>query len=285
MSNRGAARVARAIVFPMNAAPPAPWPETLVDTLLAGLVPGGAPRVLGISGLQGTGKSTLAAQVVRAASACGLRAAVLSLDDLYLDRGERQALARDVHPLLATRGPPGTHEVALGLAAFDAVRAGKPIRLPRFDKLGDRRLPESAWPGVQGLDLLLFEGWCVGTPAEPATALIEPINSLERDEDAAGTWRRFCNAALARDYPALWAGLDRLLFLQPPGFEVVFDWRLQQEETLQAAEPGRGGMDAAGVARFVQHYERVSRQALRTLPGLADVVVPLDAERGIVSAG
>lgn len=285
MSNRGAARVARAIVFPMNAAPPAPWPETLVDTLLADLVSGGTPQVLGISGLQGTGKSTLAAQVVRAASARGLRAAVLSLDDLYLDRGERQALARDVHPLLATRGPPGTHEVALGLTAFDAVRAGKPIRLPRFDKLGDRRLPESAWPGVQGLDLLLFEGWCVGTPAEPATALIEPINSLERDEDAAGTWRRFCNAALARDYPALWAGLDRLLFLQPPGFEVVFDWRLQQEETLQAAEPGRGGMDAAGVARFVQHYERVSRQALRTLPGLADVVVPLDAERGIVSAG
>lgn len=285
MSNRGAARVARAMVPPMNAAPPAPWPDTLVDTLLADLVPGGAPRVLGISGLQGTGKSTLAAQVVGAASACGLRAAVLSLDDLYLDRGERQALARDVHPLLATRGPPGTHEVALGLAAFDAVRAGTPIRLPRFDKLGDRRLPESAWPGVQGLDLLLFEGWCVGTPAEPPTALVEPVNTLERDEDPAGTWRRWCNAALARDYPALWAGLDRLLFLQPPGFEVVFDWRLQQEQTLQAAEPGRGGMDATDIARFVQHYERVSRQALRTLPDLADVVVALDAERGIVSAG
>ncbi|WP_159681587.1 kinase [Luteimonas sp. 9C] len=269
----------------MHAAAPSPWPDTLVDTLLAELVRGAAPQVFGISGLQGTGKSTLAAQVVRAAEARGLRAAVLSLDDLYLDRDARQTLARGVHPLLATRGPPGTHEVALGLAAFDAVRAGAPTRLPRFDKLGDRRVPESAWPNVHGLDLLLFEGWCVGTPAEPATALVEPVNALERDEDAAGTWRRWCNAALARDYPALWAGLDRLLFLQPPGFEVVFDWRLQQEHTLQAAEPERGGMDAAGIARFVQHFERVSRQALRTLPGLADAVVTLDAEREIVSAG
>ncbi len=269
----------------MHATPSSPWPDTLVDSLLTGLRAGGAPRVLGISGLQGTGKSTLAAQVVRAAEARGLRAAVLSLDDLYLDRDARQALAREVHPLLATRGPPGTHEVALGLAAFDAVRAGTPTRLPRFDKLGDRRLPEAGWPMVQGLDLLLFEGWCVGTPAEPASALVEPVNTLERDEDPTGTWRRWCNTALARDYPALWAGLDRLLFLQPPGFEVVFDWRLQQEQALQAAEPGRGGMDAAGVARFVQHYERVSRQALRTLPGLADVVVTLDAERGIVLAG
>jgi len=262
-----------------------PWPDTLVDPLLHGLQPGAAPRVLGISGLQGTGKSTLAAQVVQAAEARGLRASVLSLDDLYLDRDARQALARDVHPLLATRGPPGTHEVALGLAAFEAVRTGTPVRLPRFDKLGDRRLPEAGWPMVQGLDLLLFEGWCVGTPAEPATALIEPVNTLERDEDPSGTWRRWCNAALARDYPALWAGLDRLLFLQPPGFDVVFDWRLQQELALQAAEPGRGGMDATGVARFVQHYERVSRQALRTLPDLADVVVTLNADRGIVSAG
>lgn len=261
------------------------WPKQFVDRMLDGLRGGDPPTILGISGLQGTGKSTLAAQIVDTARSRGLRGAVLSLDDLYFDHDVRTGLARDIHPLLATRGPPGTHDVALGLAAFDAVRAGAPVRLPRFDKLGDRRLPESGWPIVQGLDLLLFEGWCVGTPAEAATALTGPVNTLERDEDADGTWRRWCNTALARDYPALWAGLDRLLFLQPPGFDVVFDWRLQQEQALQAAQPGRGGMDAAGVARFVQHYERVSRQALRTLPDLADVVVRLDAERRLAPVG
>ncbi len=261
--------------------PDAPWSAALVARILDDARTHGV-RVLGLSGLQGTGKSTLAAQVAVAADACGLRAAVLSLDDLYLDPDARARLARAVHPLLATRGPPGTHEVALGVAVMEAARAGIPVRLPRFDKLGDRRLPERDWPMADGLDLLLFEGWCVGTPPEPAAHLVEPINALEREDDAAGTWRRWCNAALARDYPALWSGMDRLLFLQPPGFDVVFDWRLQQEQALQAAAPGRRGMDAAGIARFVQHFERVSRQALRTLPGRADVVVTLDAQRRVL---
>lgn len=258
------------------------WPDPLVARVLDDA---GAHdvRVLGISGLQGTGKSTLATQLVAAADARGLRAGVLSLDDIYLDHDARARLAREVHPLLATRGPPGTHEVALGVAILEAVRAGTPVRLPRFDKLGDRRLPERDWPTADGLELLVFEGWCVGTPPEPAAQLVEPLNALERDEDAAGTWRRWCNAALARDYPALWGAMDRLLFLQPPGFDVVFDWRLQQEQALQAAAPGRPGMDAAGIARFVQHYERISRQALRTLPDRADVVLPLDAQRRVVA--
>ena len=56
-------------------------------------------------------------------------------------------------------------------------------------------------------------------------------------------------------------------------------WRLEQEQALQAAQPGRAGMDPARLARFIQHYERVSRHALRTLPHLADATVPLDAQR------
>ena len=92
-------------------------------------------------------------------------------------------------------------------------------------------------------------------------------------------WRRHCNEALARDYPALWRRVDRLLFLQPPGFEVVPGWRWQQEQSLQAQDPSRRGMTRAQVERFVQHYERVSRQALRTLPAIADLVVALDEAR------
>ena len=70
-----------------------------------------------------------------------------------------------------------------------------------------------------------------------------------------------------------------LWFLQPPGFEAVHTWRGEQERTLQAAEPGRPAMDRAALVRFIQHYERVSRQALRTMPGIADACVPLDTAR------
>lgn len=236
-------------------------------------------RVYGITGLQGTGKSTLARQMAALAAERGRAVAVLSVDDAYLDHDERARLAREVHPLLATRGPPGTHDVALACRTLDALRAGGTVALPRFDKLADRRLPESGWPCTGPVDLALFEGWFLGTPAEPEAALARPLNALERDEDPDGRWRRWCNDALARDYPPLWRRIDRLLFLRGPGFDIVPDWRWQQEQSLQAEHPDRKAMTRAQVERFVQFFERTSRQAMRTLPRIADRTVDLDAQR------
>lgn len=238
-------------------------------------------RICAIAGLQGSGKSTLAAQVVALATTRGLRAATLSIDDVYLGRRERRRLARDIHPLLATRGPPGTHDVDLACEVLDAVRDGRATRLPRFDKLADRRLPPSRWRPAGPLDLLVFEGWCLEVPAQSAAALRRPVNALERDDDPAGVWRRHCNQALADDYPALWARLDRLAWLHPPGFDCVPGWRWQQEIAARGARPGRAGMTRADIERFVRLFERVSRQAMRTLPGIAELTLRLDHDREV----
>ncbi len=240
-------------------------------------------RVYAIAGLQGSGKSTLAAQVTALARERGLRVATLSIDDVYLGRRERRRLARDVHPLLATRGPPGTHDLALACDTLDALRAGAAVRLPRFDKPGDRRLPPSRWRTVRAVDLVLFDGWCLKVPAETPAQLRDPLNPLERDEDPDGVWRQWCNERLGRDYPALWTRLDRLLWLQPPDFAPVALWRWQQEQAMRSERGGHGGMSRAGVERFVQHFERVSRQALRTLPAIAERTLTLDARRRIVA--
>ncbi len=235
--------------------------------------------VFAISGLQGSGKSTLAAQIAARAEADGLKVAVLSLDDLYLTRDQRRQLAHQVHPLLSTRGPPGTHDVALGCRVLDALCGGEPIALPRFDKLADDRA-QDAWTQVQGrVDLVLFEGWCVGAMPEDDAALARPLNALERDEDRDGRWRRHCNDALRRDYPALWARIDALWFLQPPDFAIVHAWRWQQEQAMVARDLSRTGMDRAQLDRFIQHYERTSRHLLATLPARADRVVRLDEQR------
>lgn len=255
--------------------------ETLVSTALeAALALPGPTPVFAIAGLQGSGKSTLAAQVAGLAQKCGLRVAVLSIDDFYLGRDQRQRLAREVHPLLATRGPPGTHDLDLALETMESLRAGRATRLPRFDKLADDRLPVAQWPTAeQRCDFVLLEGWFLKTPPQDSDGLTAPINALERDEDHDGTWRSWCNAALADDYPRLWRSIDALWFLQGPGFEVVPEWRWQQEQTLRAADPGRAAMTRAQVGRFVQFFERVSRQALRTLPAIAERNVPLDTQR------
>jgi D-glycerate 3-kinase len=254
--------------------------EAVVAAVLDDALAHGA-RVCAIAGLQGSGKSTLAAQVAALAGTRGLHAATLSIDDVYFGRRERLRLARDIHPLLATRGPPGTHDVDLACEVLDAARAGRATRLPRFDKLADRRLPPSRWRKAGPLDLLVFEGWCLQVPAQSTAALRRPVNALERDEDPDGIWRRHCNRALADDYPALWARLDRLAWLHPPGFDCVPGWRWQQERAARAAHASQTGMTRTQVERFVRLFERVSRQAMRTLPGIADLTLRLDSQRRV----
>lgn len=259
-------------------------PARLAGAILATIPAAGRkPVVLGLCGAQGSGKSTLARAVVDEAGQRGLRAAMISLDDIYLTRAERQALARDVHPLLRTRGVPGTHDVALGLEVFAALDRGEPAWLPRFDKAADDRLPPELWDRAPaGCDLLVFEGWCVGARPQEPGALREPVNALEVSEDPDGRWRDHVNRQLAGPYQALFARIDRLVLLAAPGFEVVFDWRLQQEQDLR----GRGGpgvMDAAGVARFVQHYERLTRHILAEMPARADLTIRLATDRKVVA--
>ena len=241
--------------------------------------------VLGISGAQGSGKSTLAAALHQAMDAQGVTTATLSLDDLYCTRAERQRLARSVHPLLATRGVPGTHDIALGLATIPALERGEPAPLPRFDKArDDRRKPQPTDRAPPHTRLLLFEGWCIGALPQPEAALITPINALEAEADAAVHWRGYANAALAGIYRTLWARIDALAMLRAPDFATIVTWRQQQEHALLAATgPAPGIMSDAEVIQFVAHYERITRQILTDLPGRADCVIDLAADRRVTS--
>lgn len=242
---------------------------------------GGRLLVIGLCGAQGSGKSTLAAGLRQRLQSDGIPAAILSIDDLYRTRAEREAMARSIHPLLRTRGVPGTHDVALGLRVIDALERGEATLLPRFDKASDDPLPEGRWEkAATGTRLLLLEGWCVGALPQGAAALVEPVNALEREEDADGVWRAFVNRALAEDYQALFARLDRLVLLAAPDFGIVRRWRTQQEHDLRK-EAG-GGMPDARIARFVQHYERLTRHILEEMPGRADLTIRLDEMRRVI---
>ena len=239
--------------------------------------------VAGLCGAQGSGKSTLAAAIRDRLALQGLRVVTVSLDDLYLTRTERLALALDIHPLLATRGPPGTHDVSLGCAVLARLRAEKDAVMPVFDKIADDRASPDRWPTHRGPgDIILFEGWCVGARPQPDAQLVEPINELERDRDPAGIWRAFVNRSLAHDYPALFGQTDRLVMLRAPNFEVVARWRLEQEVENRARHGGGGGMDEGQIATFIQHYERLTRWMLEEMPTRADLVLDLDETRRII---
>jgi len=262
------------------------YPDVVIATVLA--LAAGRNRALsqlvGLSGLQGSGKSTLAAQLVAQARIAGIDALALSIDDFYFGRVARLRLARDVHPLLATRGVPGTHDIGLllqTLAALQTASAEAPARVPRFDKGRDTRLPPSLWRRVaRPPHLIIFEGWCVGVPAQSAMALRRPLNRLEREEDCDARWRRWVNTQLERHYVPLWQRLDRLVMLQAPDYAIVTRWRDQQERALRERAAPRA-MSPTALRRFLMYYERLSRQALRTLPAIADLRVVLDSKRRV----
>lgn len=233
---------------------------------------------VGLCGAQGSGKSTIAAATARLLEARGLTAVAVSLDDFYLPLGVRQQLAKEIHPLLAVRGPPGTHDVRLAGATLDQLRAKGRVTLPRFDKAADTRTPRGTWATLATpVDVVIFEGWCVGARAQGLAALATPVNDLEREEDPDGRWRTWVNEQLDGPYQDLFARLNTLAFLKAPSFEVVAGWRAEQERKLR--ERTGQGMAEAEIARFVAHYERLTRWILAEMPERADWTVELDEHR------
>ena len=270
---------------------PAEFAET-VETIwrplaarIANAAHGRPAFVAGVCGTQASGKSTAVAVIERLLQDDGLTVAVLSIDDLYLTRAQRQTLAEQVHPLFATRGPPGTHDIGLALRLLDALARPGEVALPRFDKAADDRRPEAQWDQIAApVDVVLFEGWCVGALPQPAGELARPINRLERERDPDGVWRTYANDQLAGSYGTLFRRIDRLVLIQAPDFDTVLDWRREQERKLRerlardGAGPGRAMSDAE-VETFIAHYERLTRHILAEMPSRADEVVRLDARR------
>ncbi len=221
------------------------------------------PLVVGILGGQGTGKTTLGWLLRLILSYMGYVALSLSLDDLYKSYADRQQLQRQ-DPRLIWRGPPGTHDVALGIEVLDQLRAGSPspVAIPRFDKSahggqGDRMDPEF----VRNIDIVLFEGWFVGVqPVDPAIFDHAP-EPIVTDDD-----RRFARDMNDRlqDYLPLWQRLDRLLVMHPVDFHLSQQWRQQAEQQRIAA--GGSGMTDYEIQQFVTYFWKALHPQLFITP-------------------
>ena len=264
----------------------ASWYQPLATQLIEMQKNQGGPLIIGINGAQGTGKSTLARFLSLMLTQQQLRVANLSLDDFYLDSNHRGHLAREVHPLLATRGVPGTHDLELAEHVMEKLtepHSQGQLLLPRFDKAIDEPKPQTVWDAVDlPIDVVLLEGWFVGLQPEAQGSLETPVNSLETDEDTSGTWRYYVNKRLL-DYQGLFQKIDYLVMLKAPSFDCVYQWRSLQEEKL-AANAGSAGnkvMDQSALDRFIQHFERLTRHCLTALPEQADLVFYLDQDHQI----
>lgn len=265
-------------------AAPAPADPRLIDRIGRMIVEGPweRPALIGVAGAQGSGKTTLAR-----AAAETFGGVQISLDDVYLTRTRREAMAEEVHPLFATRGPPGTHDLKVLSRLIKTLSTARPddkTLIPDFDKVADDRRPIREWRIFEGRPkAIIIDGWCLGAQPEDAGALERPINPLERDRDIDGRWRMAVNEYVTGAYADLRQRFDGLLYLEAPAFEVVLDWRCQQEADLLGVASGRlPAADRARVAGFIQHFERLTRHMMDGGVN-ADLVVELDRNRRPVS--
>lgn len=248
------------------------------------------PLIIGINGSQGSGKSTLSKilkQILE--KSFNKQVAILSIDDLYKTRQQREQLAKDVHPLFSTRGVPGTHDVELGIKLIKQLiqNDNSEIKIPVFEKAIDDRADESDWISFNGQpDIILFEGWCVGSIAEDDEQLLAAMNELEREEDADAKWRNHVNEQLKADYQDLFSLIDILLLLKIPDFNKVYEWRKLQESKLRQrieneASSSHSVMSDHEVERFIMHYERLTRHTLNEMPERCDIVFELGDDHHI----
>jgi D-glycerate 3-kinase len=204
---------------------------------------------IGFLGGQGTGKTTLTQVLTLIFASQNLRTASFSLDDLYLTYAQRQALA---DRRLIWRGPPGTHDISLGLRTLRGLKAGLPqVEIPWFDKSlhggqGDPGPSKTTGP----VDFVLFEGWFVGARPLPPVAFDNPLPEPIVTE-ADRTFARDMNLRL-HDYLPLWELLDRLVILHVPDYSLSKTWRKQAEHEL--IRQGKTGMGDDEIDRFVEYF-------------------------------
>ena len=244
--------------------------------------------IIGLAGGQGSGKTTISSILsLILKKYFKLNVFKISIDDFYKTRNVRKLLSKRKHPLLMTRGVPGTHDVDLMLSLFKKVKAKnfKSFRVPKFNKAIDDRYSKSLWYKLKlKPDVMIFEGWCVGAKPQKNNLLKKPINSLERAYDQKKNWRLHVNNQLKTKYKTLFNQLDGLLYLKPKNFNLLKIWRLKQEKKLLLQTKNKKNlkiMNSNEIINFMQTYQRITQQMFKDVPKYCSIILNLNSKHQI----
>jgi len=249
------------------------------------------PYFVGLAGGQGTGKTTISSLVqIILIKFFKLKVFRISIDDFYKTRNERISLSKRVHPMLLTRGVPGTHDINMMLSFFKKVKSKKfkKLKLPTFNKAKDDRFNKKYWYNLKNKpDIIIFEGWCVGAKSEQNNSLKKTINLMEKAKDQKQTWRKFVNQQLKSKYKNLYSQLHCLVYLKASSFSLLQKWRLKQERKLWLKSKRNSKlkiMSKGDVISFMQTYQRITQNMFKKAPKYASIILNLNSNHQIKSA-
>jgi len=246
------------------------------------------PLMIGLAGGQGSGKTTISSILTLILQKYfKLNVFKISIDDFYKTRRDRRLLSKNKHPLLMTRGVPGTHDIDLMLSFFKKIKDKnfKSLEVPTFNKAIDDRCSKSLWHKVKTKpDVVIFEGWCVGARAQLSSQLKKPINSLEKVYDQGAKWRIYVNNQLKNKYKTLFNQLDGLLYLKAKNFNLLREWRLKQERKLGVQTKNKKNlkiMSSGDVINFMQSYQRITQQMFKDALKSSSIIMNLNSNHQI----
>ena len=241
------------------------------------------PLIIGLAGGQGTGKTTITSIItIILKKYFKLDVFKISIDDFYKTIKQRTLLSKNKHPLLMTRGVPGTHDIDIMLNFFKRIKVKnfKILKLPKFNKGVDDRCKQSLWYKIQSKpDVVILEGWCVGARSQNSKELKKPVNSLEKTHDQNFKWRQYVNYQLKTKYKKLFNQLDYILFLKAKNFSLLRRWRLKQEKKLWLKSKNKKNlkiMNKSEVKNFMDTYQRITQQMFKDMPKYSSIVMNLN---------
>ena len=246
------------------------------------------PLIIGLAGGQGSGKTTISSILTLILKKYfKLNVFKVSIDDFYKTRKDRKSLSKNKHPLLMTRGVPGTHDVDLMLNFFKKIKDKnfKSLQIPTFNKAIDDRCQKSLWYKIKTKpDVVIFEGWCVGARPQLNSQLKRPINSLEKVYDQGAKWRTYVNNQLKTKYKLLFSQLDGLLYLKAKNFNLLREWRLKQERKLWIQAKDKKNlkiMSSGDVINFMRTYQRITQQMFKDAIKSSSIIMNLNSNHQI----
>ena len=242
--------------------------------------------IIGLSGGQGSGKSTMA-QILKIIlrDKFSLSVVCFSIDDFYKTKKERVLMSQKVHPLFLTRGVPGTHDHKMIYSSLKNLKSKnfKSLRIPQFDKSRDNRKNKKNWIKIKKKpNIIIFEGWCLGAKPQTFHDLKKPVNLLEKKRDSNKSWRIKVNEELKSNYKKIFKLIDNLIYLKVPSYNHVLKWRLLQEKKLRYSNKSKNVMNNKQIKNFIMHFERVTKSMMKNIKK-NDVIINLDNQHKIKS--
>ncbi len=234
-----------------------------------------------ISGSQGAGKSTLS-QLIKIVieKTSSKKVMLLSIDDYYYSKSDRYNISQLVHPLLMTRGVPGTHNIKKLKEHLRQFKKKQfPIITPTFNKLKDDISKKTKV--FNKADILILEGWCCGAKPIENKFLYKNLNKIERDLDQNFKWRKYYNSKLKNEYQQIFKTFDRIIYLQPLSFQFVLKWRYAQEKNNAKKTKTKNFMNKNTTKNFILYYEKLTKWMIKNMPDKADMLIEVDKEQKI----